>query len=808
MPAKIAEDLIPEALTEDPVPGEETPAKELIVVSEVLPETLTIMPFHPRPVFPNVLMPFTFSGDRYLELLKDSWENGNRMFGLVLVKKENPDDLFASELYEVGTIIKIFKVNMPSDGVIQILGQGLQRFSRVKTVQTEPLLRWEVAYHPDPQTKPSDEQKAYTLAIMSAVKELLRLSPILQESVKMLLSQMTYDNAVTLMDVVSSILGADPDKLQDLLETFDLSRRSEKLLLLLKEELEVMMIQEKIQTQITEKVNKQQKDFFLREQLKMIKKELGMEKDDKTTEIDKFEARLPKLKLTEEADKVIQEELNKLGMMETHSAEYQVTRNYLDTLTSLPWGHYSKDNLNIPKARRVLNATHYGLDDVKQTILELISTIRKRGSLTGSILCLVGPPGVGKTSIGRSIADALNREFFRFSLGGMRDEAEIKGHRRTYIGAMPGKLIQAVKRTGTANPVIMLDEIDKLGASFRGDPASALLEVLDPEQNKDFLDHYLDVRFDLSKVLFITTANQLDTIPGPLLDRMEIIRLSGYILEEKLQIAKKYLIPRQREQHGLSEAEIQISDGSLRMIIDKYAREAGVRNLENQLKKIMREVTLRMAEKKGETFKISTRDVEKYLGKPRFNPEEIYDEQVPGVTIGLAWTAMGGAILHIEAAALSTKGGGFKQTGQLGDVMKESTQIAYTCVRALLDQEKAHKTFFEHHMIHLHVPEGATPKDGPSAGITMALALYSLATGKAVPRRIGMTGELTLTGKVLPIGGLREKAIAAKRSGVFELIFPEANRRDFDDLPAYIRKGLQVHFVKHFSQVLELAYAD
>lgn len=623
----------------------------------------------------------------------------------------------------------------------------------------------------------------------------------------MLLSQMTYDNAITLMDVVSSILGADPEKLQDLLETFDLNRRSEKLLLLLKEELEVMMIQEKIQTQINEKVNKQQKDFFLREQLKVIKKELGMEKDDKTTEIEKFESRLPKLKLTEEAEKVVQEELSKLGMMETHSAEYQVTRNYLDTLTSLPWGRYSKDNLNLPKARRVLNASHYGLDDVKKTILELISTIRKRGSLTGSILCLVGPPGVGKTSIGRSIADALGREFFRFSLGGMRDEAEIKGHRRTYIGAMPGKLIQAIKRTGTANPVIMLDEIDKLGASFRGDPASALLEVLDPEQNKDFLDHYLDVRFDLSKVLFITTANQLDTIPGPLLDRMEIIRLSGYILEEKLQIAKKYLIPRQREEHGLSEPEIQISEGALRMIIDKYAREAGVRNLENQLKKIMREVTLRMAEKKGEHFKVSTREVEKYLGKPRFNPEEVYDELLPGVTIGLAWTALGGAILHIEAAALSTKSGGFKQTGQLGDVMKESTQIAYTCVRALLDSEKTLKNYFEQHLIHLHVPEGATPKDGPSAGITMALALYSLATGKAVPRRIGMTGELTLTGKVLPIGGVREKTIAAKRAGVLELIFPEANRRDFDELPAYIRKGLKVHFVKQFSQVLELAYA-
>ncbi|PIQ26348.1 endopeptidase La [bacterium (Candidatus Blackallbacteria) CG17_big_fil_post_rev_8_21_14_2_50_48_46] len=784
----------------------ESPAKDLILVSEILPDTLNILPFEPRPIFPNVLTPFTFSGDHYIELLKDAWENQNRMFGVALVKHENPESFFQSELYEVGTILKIYKVNVPAEGIVQVLAQGLQRFSCVRVKQKEPFQRWEVKYHYDAEIKPNDEQKAYALAITSAVKELLRLSPVMQESVKMMLSQMTYDNVVTLMDVVSSILGSDPEKLQDLLATFDLTRRSEKLLLLLKEELEVMKIQEKIQQQITEKVNKQQKDFFLREQLKAIKKELGMEKDDKTTEIEKFENRLKDLVLSEEADKVIHEELDKLGMMETHSPEYQVTRNYLDTLTGLPWGKYSKDNLNIGKARRILNSSHYGLDEVKKTILELISTIRKRGSLTGQILCLVGPPGVGKTSIGRSIAEALNREFFRFSLGGMRDEAEIKGHRRTYIGALPGKIIQAVKRAGTANPVIMLDEIDKLGASFRGDPASALLEVLDPEQNVDYLDHYLDVRFDLSKVLFITTANQLDTIPGPLLDRMEVIRLSGYILEEKLQIAKKYLIPRQREEHGIDEAEVQISEGALRRIIDRYAREAGVRNLENQLKKIMSAITLRMAEKKETQFKISSREVEKYLGKPRFTAEEVYPESVPGVTIGLAWTAMGGAILHIEAAALKAKGGGFKQTGQLGDVMKESTQIAYTCVRALLDHDKAHKNFFEQHQIHLHVPEGATPKDGPSAGITMALALYSLATGQAIPCRLGMTGELTLTGKVLPIGGLREKTIAAKRAEVYELIFPEANRRDYEELPAYIRKGLTIHFVKEFKQVLELAY--
>jgi ATP-dependent Lon protease len=621
----------------------------------------------------------------------------------------------------------------------------------------------------------------------------------------MMLSQMTYDNSVVLMDVVTALLSSEPDKLQDLLATFDLTARSEKLLLLLKQELEVVNLQEKIQQQMQEKVSKQQKEFFLREQLKAIKKELGLEKDGKTTEIEKFEERLKDLVLTEEAAKVIHEELDKLRMMESQSPEYNVTRNYLDHLTSLPWGKLGADNLNIKKARKILNDQHYGLDDVKQRILEFISTSAKRGRLGGSIICLVGPPGVGKTSIGKSIAAALNRQFYRFSVGGMRDEAEIKGHRRTYIGAMPGKLIQALKRTGTANPVIMLDEIDKVGKSYQGDPASALLEVLDPEQNVDFLDHYLDVRFDLSNVVFVTTANQLDTIPGPLLDRMEIIRLGGYVLEEKVQIAKRYLIPRQLEQHGLTSDEAQFTDQALQQIIDRYAREAGVRNLENQIKRILREITLEQVEKKVGNVKITAKNVEKYLGKPRFTAEELYDKPLPGVTLGLAWTSLGGAVLHVEARALPAKAGGFRQTGQLGEVMRESAEIAYSYLRSLCADDKG-RNFFDKHFIHLHVPEGATPKDGPSAGITMALALYSLAHNKPLPKRLAMTGELSLTGKVWPIGGVREKVIAAKRVKVQELIFPKANQKDFDELPEYIRKGVNVHFVSYFDEVIEIVY--
>jgi ATP-dependent Lon protease len=534
---------------------------------------------------------------------------------------------------------------------------------------------------------------------------------------------------------------------------------------------------------------------------------LGLEKDDKVAELEKFEERLKNLVLSEEVAKVIEEEMEKLKMLPNTSPEYHVTRSYLNALTELPWGIFSEDRLDITAVRKILDEDHYGLQDVKKLILEFIATIIKRGKVTGSILCLVGPPGVGKTSIGRSIARSLNREFYRFSLGGMRDEAEIKGHRRTYIGAMPGKIMQSLKRTATSNPVIMLDEIDKVGKSFMGDPASALLEVLDPEQNKDFLDHYLDVRFDLSNILFITTANQLDTIPRPLLDRMEIIKLPGYIMEEKVEIAKRFLIPRQRKRHGLKVREVKISDTALKRIADNYAREAGVRNLENQIKKVMRQVTLQQAEGNSKSVSVTRKNLEDYLGKPIFTTEDLYQKkQIPGVTLGLAWTSLGGTTLYVEASGIKSGGSGFKQTGQLGKVMKESTEIAYFYIRSLLKNKKLSEDYFADHFIHLHVPEGATPKDGPSAGITIALALYSLATGKPITKKLAMTGELTLTGKVLPIGGVREKTIAARRVGVFELIFPKENKKDFDDLPDYIKEGITVHYADFFPDVLEYAY--
>jgi ATP-dependent Lon protease len=781
---------------------------KLVLLSDIYPDELIILPVTNRPIFPGIAIPLTFTDSKYVNLIDNAIEFNHSFIGVSLVKEVNEDDFFESELYDTGTLLKIIKVIHKEDNIIHFFAQSLQRIQLVSKRPADENEKWKIHYVDESKVPVTEELKAYAMAMISSLKELIKINPILQEQMRLSLSQMGYEKPALLMDLISTMLTADASKLQEVLETFDLYKRSEKILILIKEEIAVTQIQEKIQKQIEEKVSKQQKEYFLREQLKVIKKELGLEKDDKSAEIDKFNERIRKLTLTKEASEAIQVEMDKLSVLEPISPEYHVTRTYLNVLTELPWGIFSDDVKDINKATIILDKQHYGLKDVKQRILEFISTIIKRGKVAGSIICLVGPPGVGKTSVGKSIADALNRQFYRFSLGGIRDEAEIKGHRRTYIGAMPGKIIQSLMRTGTANPVIMLDEIDKVGASFQGDPASALLEVLDPEQNSAFLDHYLDVRFDLSNILFITTANQLDTIPRPLLDRMEVIQLAGYILEEKIQIAKKFLIPKQREQHGLKASEITINDAALTAMINGYAREAGVRGLENQIKKIMRQVTFKQASGNITKISITAGNLEEYLGKPVFLTEQLFERSIPGVTLGLAWTALGGTTLYIEASAIKGSSGGFKQTGQLGNVMQESSEIAYSYIRSIISHDDSVKDFFNSNFIHLHVPAGATPKDGPSAGITMALALYSLAVDKPVREGIAMTGELTLTGKVLPIGGVREKTIAARRVGIKELIFPRENKNDFDDLPDYIRKGLSVHFVDVFDDVLKVAYSN
>jgi ATP-dependent Lon protease len=586
------------------------------------------------------------------------------------------------------------------------------------------------------------------------------------------------------------------------LETVNLQRRLEKVVELLHKELEIARAQMEIRQHVESEIQAHQREAVLRQQLKYIQQELGIAKDDKTAEIEEFQARIADLQVPETAAARIEEELKKLATLEQGSPEFGVTRNYLDWLTSVPWGRVSEDTRDLSEANKALNARHEGLQDVKERIEEFLALGIMKGDVAGSIICLVGPPGVGKTSLGRSIAEALNRSFYRFSVGGMRDEAEIKGHRRTYIGAMPGKLIQALKDTAVANPVIMLDEVDKIGASYQGDPASALLEVLDPEQNDSFHDHYLDVDVDLSRVLFICTANQLDTIPGPLLDRMEIIHLSGYLDSEKQAIARKHLLPRQLKRAGLkARGDLRIDAPALRTIIEGYSREAGVRRLEKSIAAIVRKAVVRILRGAERPIVVGRDDVFEYLGRPLYEKEA--RQTGIGVVTGLAWTSLGGVTLPVEATRTHDQPG-LKLTGQLGAVMQESANIAYSYLRANAALFDVPDGYFDQAGIHLHVPAGATPKDGPSAGIAMATALASLATGKAPIHTFAMTGELTLTGNVYPIGGVREKLLAAKRQKIRNVILPAANRRDYEEVPEHIRRGISVHFVERFEEVAAL----
>ncbi|HKI52029.1 MAG TPA: endopeptidase La [Geothermobacteraceae bacterium] len=802
-------DLDPEQ-TENPTdeantaPEPAADAAELVLAADILPNGLPIIVIRPRPAFPGLLIPLAVSGPEQIEAVRQAMESPSHAVGLVLARDPENDDS-PDNLHRIGVACKIVKLIHIEDDEAQFLANCLERFEILQVEQTKHGFFAQVRYHYTAEFSANQELKAYSMAIISTLKELVQINPLYSEEIKLFLNRSSLDDPGRLADFAANLTSADGQELQQILEAFDVLKRIDRVLVLLKKELEVSRLQTRISRKIEEKVSTQQREFFLREQLKAIKKELGLEKEGKTTEVEKFQERLAGLKLSSEAETAINEELEKFQLLEPSSPEYNVTRAYLDWLTILPWGKHSRDAFGLKRARRILDRDHYGLQDVKERILEFIAVGKLKGDISGSILCLVGPPGVGKTSIGHSIAAALNRKFFRFSLGGMRDEAEIKGHRRTYIGAMPGKFIQAMKTAGTANPVLMLDEIDKIGASFQGDPASALLEVLDPEQNSSFRDHYLDVPFDLSNVLFIATANQLDTIPAPLIDRMEVIRLSGYILEEKLEIAKRYLIPKVLATHGLQRNQVSIPKPTLEALIDGYAREAGVRTLENRIKQLMRKAAMQFADGRTEKLVIRKSDLAGQLGKPVFTGDEIFAGS-PGVVTGLAWTSMGGATLQIEATAVRSKNKGFKQTGQLGNVMVESSEIAYSYIMGQLESYSAPKDFFDRHFVHLHVPAGATPKDGPSAGITMATALLSLILNRPVIDKLGMTGELTLTGRVLPIGGLREKTIAARRSGLTELIFPEANRKDYEELPDYLKTGLTAYFVSNFSEVAKLAF--
>jgi len=809
------DDLEPELLhDEDPMePEQSAPTSELALPQEVMPDTLYLLPVSERPFFPAQAFPVVMDEKPWIDTIEKIGELPQHLAGLVLVRSEREDRIRPDDFYSVGSVVRLHHP-AHADGKLQFIAEGVRRFRIEKLLSRRPPYLARVSYPDEVGHNKSDAVRAYAMAIINTIKELLPLNPLYSEELKFFLNRFGPNDPSPLTDFAAGLTTADKGALQEVLETVPVLARMKKVLVLLRKEVEVAKLQRQIRQRVEERMSENQRRFFLKQQLKEIQQELGLEKDDRTDAQERFRERLGKLQLPAAAQQRIDEELEKLAILETGSPEYGVTRNYLDVVTALPWGNCTKDRLNLKRAQRILDRDHDGLEDVKKRIIEFLAVGVLKGEIAGSIVLLVGPPGVGKTSIGRSIADALGRKFYRFSLGGMRDEAEIKGHRRTYIGAMPGKFIQAIKESGSANPVIMLDELDKIGASYRGDPASALLEVLDPEQNSDFLDHYLDLRFDLSRVLFICTANQLDTIPGPLLDRMEVIRLSGYISEEKVAIAKHHLWPRQLQRVGLQKSQVRLSDAALRQVIDGYAREAGVRNLEKQLGRIARHAVVQRVQQQDEAadsgaaiadadpIRVTPKNLERFLGKPSFQQQAPFSGI--GVVTGLAWTALGGATLNIEATRVHGDRRGIKLTGQLGEVMRESAEIAYSYITAHLADYGSDEDYFSKAAVHLHVPEGATPKDGPSAGITMASALLLLALDRTLSRPLAMTGELTLSGRVLAVGGIREKVIAARRNNVMELILPAANRGDFEELPDYIRDGITVHFADHYREVAPL----
>ncbi len=783
-------------------------ANELDSIDSTLPPKLYIVPIRYRPIFPGIVTPFIISQGRFSDTV-EKVINSSRTLGLVLVRDEDKEEIGADDIYSFGTAVKIMKkINLPGGGV-NVLVNSVKRFRIKKILSEKKYIAADIEYIEDQQSEEDAlEIKALVREILSGMKKIADNNPMFTEETR--LTMLNVDEPGRIADFVTSILSfVDRAAYQEVLETADVKIRLEKSLRLLNKEMEVLSVQKKIHSQINEKVDKQQKEFFLREQLKVIKQELGID-DEVSADIKAMKKKAEKLELKGEVREQFDSEMEKLTMMEPASSEYTITRNYLDTVLSLPWNVRTVDKIDLKRAERILEKDHYGLTEVKKRILEFLAVRTLKPDAKGAIICLVGPPGTGKTSMGRSIAKAMNRRFFRLSLGGMRDEAEIKGHRRTYIGSMPGKIIQGLKTVKSSNPVFMLDEIDKLGQSFQGDPASALLEVLDPEQNSEFRDYYLEVPFDLSDILFVTTANTLDTIPQVLADRMEIIRLSGYISEEKCAIARKYLLPRQISLHGLKAGSVRIDKSGFMYIIDGWAREAGVRNLERQIEKICRKSATEAASGKAlPSENLTSGQIKKFLGQELYSDEELVSVNRPGLAMGLAWTSLGGVMLAIESIALEEKKNpGLRLTGQLGEVMTESANIAYSHVRFLLEKDPAASVFFTEKLIHLHVPAGATPKDGPSAGITMALSLYSLITGKTVRPLLAMTGELSLTGQVLPIGGVKEKLIAARRGKMKDVMIPEGNRKDITEEDAYLYKGMEIHFVKDFQSVLNVAFPE
>jgi ATP-dependent Lon protease len=733
--------------------------------------------------------------------------SGDGFIGISMLNAESEQTTVA-DLCQVGTVARIIKkINLP-DGGVNVFISTLKRYRVRKTVNDRNPMIAIVDYLED-EDADTFEVKALTRALIGEMKEVSENNPLFSEEMR--LNMINIDQPGKIADFIASILNIDKADQQRILEIQNVRQRMEQVLVFIKKEQELLRVQKKIQTEINGRIEKNQREYFLREELKTIKEELGITTDAKTSDYQKFKEKVDSFKFEGEIKETVDSELEKFALMDSNSSEYIVTRNYLETIVTLPWAAPAEESYDLKEARAVLDGDHYGLEDVKKRIIEYLAVRKLKKDTKGSILLLVGPPGVGKTSVGRSIAHAMGKPFFRFSVGGMRDEAEIKGHRRTYVGAMPGKIIQGLKIVKNKAPVFMIDEVDKMGQSYQGDPSSALLEVLDPEQNIAFRDHYLDLPFDLSNILFILTANTLDSIPGPLMDRAEIIQLSGYIDTEKLEIAKKYLVPRSLERNGLEKRQVRYSRETLLFIANAYAREAGVRNFEKNLDKIHRKFATEIVfgeKKKGDVLSPDLALIEKLLGKPYFRDDDVKKADRPGTSVGLAWTSMGGDTLIIEAITNPGKEG-FSLTGQMGDVMKESASIAWSWVKHYATENGlVLPEWYENRLIHLHIPEGATPKDGPSAGITMATALLSLIMNRAIKPAFAMTGELSLTGQVLAIGGLKEKTVAAHRNGIREIIIPRANVRDLDEIPDHVRKGITFHPVSRMEDVIALAFPN
>lgn len=766
-----------------------------------IPGELPILPLFNVVLFPKMVLPLIVMQQESIQLIDEAMSK-DRLIGTVASRHTDPRNEYSAEdLYEVGCSAVILKMAKAEDNRAQILLQGIGRFKIQDYVETKPYIKAKVE-HISVEEARDKEIEAMMSNLVSQYQQVVQISSALPDEMGPMAKSL--EEPGTLADMVTSTIDSGVQEKQEVLELFDIKARLRKVTQLVSYQFEILEIGNKIQSQVRGDMEKQQREYYLRQQLKAIQQELG-EIDESGSEVEEYRTRIHEKNLPEEARKEAERELNRLARMHPSSAEYSVVLTYLDWMTSLPWNETTADNLDLQSAEKVLENDHYGLEKAKRRIVEYLAVLKLNPEIKGPILCLVGPPGVGKTSLGNSIARALGRKFVRMALGGIRDEAEIRGHRRTYVGSMPGRIIQGIRRSGTKNPVFMLDEIDKVGTDFRGDPSSALLEVLDPEQNYSFTDHYLDVPFDLSKVMFVTTANMLDTIPPALLDRMEVLRLSGYTIEDKVKIATRFLIPRQRTAHGLNASQINITRGAIRHIISGYTREAGLRNLEREIANICRGGATRIAREEAESVKVGMRDLHDHLGPVRFSFDEIKKRvSTPGVVMGLAWTQAGGDLLFIEATTMKGKGN-LTLTGQLGEVMKESATAALSYIRANAQNLKIPEDFFDKHDVHVHVPAGAVPKDGPSAGVTLLTAIASLLTDTPTSKDLAMTGEITLRGQVMPVGGIKEKVLAAHRAGIKSIILPKFNEKDMEDIPAKIKEEIKFHFVEKIRQVIRIA---